>query len=215
MERGVINISCVDLGDEGEKILVEKVSGMHGSFEVEALEIGDGRYLYTLEGECDDDVIVIERVVRMERGDGDYGVVEKVSSKVALRLYCECGSEMIEKKGSYGKFFGCRAYPVCKVTIPWDIYENVREKLIAGKVVDRELVVKKIEFNIRSRCYALNSWRFYEPELELVNGDEGIDLEKDERELMLENVEKKLIREEDIERIKKSERVDIVDMTVR
>jgi DNA topoisomerase-1 len=30
----------------------------------------------------------------------------------------ECGEELVEKSGRYGKFMGCKGYPRCKYTRP-------------------------------------------------------------------------------------------------
>ncbi len=42
--------------------------------------------------------------------------------------YCKlCGSELLKKYGSYGNFYGCSNYPMCKYT------ENIIENIIGGK----------------------------------------------------------------------------------
>lgn len=51
----------------------------------------------------------------------DSGPVQSINTSEAKLNVCpKCGSELVERKGKYGKFIGCSSYPKCKYTEPLD-----------------------------------------------------------------------------------------------
>ncbi|HOE16004.1 MAG TPA: type I DNA topoisomerase [Syntrophorhabdaceae bacterium] len=63
----------------------------------------------------------------------------------------ECGGNLIEKKGRFGRFLACSNYPACKHTEPYSLGFDCPEEGCGGKLVERTSKKKKKRFTACSR----------------------------------------------------------------
>ncbi len=63
----------------------------------------------------------------------------------------ECGGNLIEKRGKFGRFLACSNYPTCKHTEPYSLGFDCPEEGCSGKLVERTSKKKKKRFTACSR----------------------------------------------------------------
>ncbi len=76
--------------------------------------------------------------VRTEE-DGTIAVVEEEVKGICT----ECGGNLIEKRGKFGRFLACSNYPACKHTEPYTLGFSCPEEGCTGKLVERTSKKKK------------------------------------------------------------------------